>query len=112
MRYEVVIQRVLFPCEIENMEKVMKKMLLDGLDGDLARMKERGADGNLFHEEWLDELSGQIAEGCLEDKIPMYVLTNKQKLYGAACMLYPGILKKFSENVGEDLYVLPVQYMK
>lgn len=98
---------VLFPHEIENMEKVMRKMLLDGLDGDLARMKERGADGDLFHEEWLDELSGQMAEGFLEDKIPMYVLTNKQKLYGAACMLYPGVLKNFSEKVGEDLYVLP-----
>jgi len=61
-------------------------------------MKERGADGDLFHEEWLDELSGQMAEGFLEDKIPMYVLTNKQKLYGAACMLYPGVKKIFGKS--------------
>ena len=40
-------------------------------------------------------------------KMPMYVLTNQQKLYGAACMLYPGVLKAFSEENGQDFYVLP-----
>ncbi len=98
---------ILFPCEIENMENVMKKMLSDGLLGDLARMKESKTEGELFDGAWLDEMSEQMAEGFLKDRIPMYVLTNKQKLYGAACMLYPGILKGFSEKMGEDLYVLP-----
>lgn len=98
---------VLFPGEIENMENVMKKMLSDGLIGELARMKGGETERELFGEEWMDEMLGQMSEGFPEDKIPMYVLTNRQKLYGAACMLYPGVLKDFSEKIGEDIYVLP-----
>lgn len=43
----------------------------------------------------------------LERKIPMFVLTNKQKLQGAGCMFYPDVLKKFSEKVQSDVYILP-----
>lgn len=38
---------------------------------------------------------------------PMYVLTNSQKLYGAGCMLYPGLLESISEKLDQDLYILP-----
>lgn len=38
---------------------------------------------------------------------PMYVLTNSQKLYGASCMLYPGILEAISEKLRHDLFLLP-----
>ncbi len=38
---------------------------------------------------------------------PMYVLTNTQKLYGAGCMLYPGLLEAISEKLDADLYLLP-----
>ncbi len=38
---------------------------------------------------------------------PMYVLTNNQKLYGAGCMLYPGLLESISEKLDHDLFLLP-----
>lgn len=38
---------------------------------------------------------------------PMYVLTNAQKLYGASCILYPGLLEGISEKLGSDLFILP-----
>ena len=37
----------------------------------------------------------------------MYVLSNQEKLYGAACMLYPEVLSAFGEICGRDFYVLP-----
>lgn len=37
----------------------------------------------------------------------MYVLTNEQKLYGAGCMLYEGVLEREAERLGADLYILP-----
>lgn len=37
----------------------------------------------------------------------MYVLTNEQKLYGAGCMLYEGVLCREAERIGADLYILP-----
>lgn len=38
---------------------------------------------------------------------PMYVLTNQNNWHGAACILYPGILKKLSEQMNSDLLILP-----
>lgn len=37
----------------------------------------------------------------------MYVLSNQHLTYGAAAMLYPGELEKFSEKKGCNLYILP-----
>lgn len=43
-----------------------------------------------------------------ETDVPsMYILTNEQKLYGASCILYPGILHTFAEKLGMDVYILP-----
>ena len=38
---------------------------------------------------------------------PMYILSNSQKLYGAAAMLYPGILESFSSRIDNSFYLLP-----
>lgn len=38
---------------------------------------------------------------------PMYVLTNTEKLYGASCMLYPGLLDEISQKLHSDLMILP-----
>lgn len=80
---------VLFPSVIDSMQEVMRGILEEGLQEELK-------------EEFPP--AGQIRE---EMKMPMYVLTNRQKLYGAACMLYPGVLKAFGEQTGQDFYVLP-----
>ncbi len=38
---------------------------------------------------------------------PLHVLTNTAGLNGAACILYPQILKNFAEPAKDDLYILP-----
>lgn len=38
---------------------------------------------------------------------PFYVLTNTSCVNGAICMLYPDVLKQFSERVERDLIILP-----
>ncbi|MDE7404300.1 MAG: hypothetical protein K2M81_04265, partial [Lachnospiraceae bacterium] len=87
---------VLFPSIIENMQQVMRSILMDGMENDSLCGKET--------EELLDEVCMQE---LTQTKMPMYVLTNKQKLYGAACMLYPGVLKTFAEKIQRDFYILP-----
>ena len=37
----------------------------------------------------------------------MYVLSNKARVQGAACILYPGILKDFAAAIRSDFYILP-----
>ena len=37
----------------------------------------------------------------------MFVLTNSLRSFGAACILYDGMLDKISEEIGENYYILP-----
>lgn len=41
------------------------------------------------------------------EQISMYVLSNQEKLYGAAAILYPNLLKNFAIACGRDFYILP-----
>ncbi|MCI8482929.1 MAG: hypothetical protein HFH41_01150 [Lachnospiraceae bacterium] len=41
------------------------------------------------------------------DLVPMYVLTNQQRVNGACCMLYQNVLHQISEQLNDNLYVLP-----
>lgn len=38
---------------------------------------------------------------------PMYIVTNKHNLYGAACILYPDVLNKIAQKLDSDFYILP-----
>ncbi len=39
--------------------------------------------------------------------LPLYLLTNNSKSYGASTILIPGILDKVADVMGDDFYVLP-----
>lgn len=61
-----------------------------------------------------DILSSSVLEMNIKDdakkqdtQIPMYVLTNASKLYGASCILYPNVLADFSKEKNCDLYIIP-----
>ncbi len=55
--------------------------------------------------ELLVEMTGIAMEK--EDEIPMYVLTNQEKIFGAAALLYSEQLKKLAERMDCDLLILP-----
>lgn len=42
-----------------------------------------------------------------ESIIPMYILTNESRYFGASCILYDHVFEKLSETFDCDLYVLP-----
>lgn len=48
-----------------------------------------------------------MPQGECSPEVPMYVLTNKDRVNGAGVMLYDGLLRKEAENLGSDLYILP-----
>lgn len=41
------------------------------------------------------------------EEIPMYVLTNCRRYYGAACLVYPAVLEIIAEKLQGDFYILP-----
>lgn len=43
----------------------------------------------------------------LEGSVPLYVLSNKSRVEGAACILYPGLIRHFADAVGSSLYIIP-----
>ncbi len=48
-----------------------------------------------------------FAEQVGKPQIPMSVLTNQRKLYGAAVILYPRVLWAVSQTFQDDLYIIP-----
>ena len=49
----------------------------------------------------------QLQNSVPEDAVPLYVLTCHEAGYGAATMLYPGLLAEIAEQLKGDLYVIP-----
>ena len=49
----------------------------------------------------------ELEDEQFAEEAPMYVVTNKKKFYGAACLLYPGLLRTFAEMRKTDFYILP-----
>lgn len=54
-----------------------------------------------FHTEEIYDQSGNVSADGL------YILTNSMGINGAACMLYPDVLKNFAALVKDDLFILP-----
>ncbi len=42
-----------------------------------------------------------------EGDVPMYILTNQKRIYGASCMLYPDVLLPLARKLGANLFILP-----
>lgn len=41
------------------------------------------------------------------DHVPMYVLSNRSRVEGAACMLYPDLIQDFANVIGSSFYIIP-----
>ncbi len=96
----------LFPWSIDSMEEVMRGMLAEDLSRE-GNHEDAGLVKENEQKDWTDELIGQIAAGFTSGRLPMYVLTNRQKMNGAACMFYSGVLEDFGKKLGRDFYLLP-----
>ncbi len=55
--------------------------------------------------ELVEDVTGITVQG--EDDLPMYVLTNKEKRFGATAMLYSERMKELAERFGCDPLILP-----
>ena len=55
--------------------------------------------------ELLEEMTGMELEKQYD--VPMYVLTNKEKIFGASVLLYSEKLQELAEKTGKNLLILP-----
>lgn len=52
-----------------------------------------------------DLFPGEVIDAGYES--PFLILTNTSGINGAACMIYPNIIKKFAEEIGKNIFILP-----
>lgn len=83
----------LLPVQIKTMKEVLKGILKENMKDDLWDI---GGD----EDEMIEELLG-------EDRIPLYILSNKRQMNGACCILYEKYLERFATEQEADLIILP-----
>ncbi len=91
-----VDEEVLFELATENCKRILPYNIMSITDVICDILMDRGDS----KEEMLDELFE------LEQGPRMYVVTNKNKIYGASVIFYPGMLFEFAQQKG-DFYILP-----
>lgn len=72
--------------EIKSMTEVMREIMTEG--------NSDGSDQDACMEDFSDSMS-------------LYVLSNKNRIEGAGCMLYPDLMKDFSDTIGSSFYIIP-----
>ncbi len=77
----------LFPWECSAMETMIERLMH-------SEQEEEGEDMQEAAEQFLAAF-------------PMQVLTNGERVYGATCILYPGVLETIANRLSADLYLLP-----
>lgn len=74
----------IFPWEIYSMEDMLRELV----GGELTAVFCR-------------------EEGCFDGDVSMQILSNRQRVHGAACMLYPSLLSRLAEKARSNFYILP-----
>lgn len=94
-----VDERELYRCAMQNTPKLLQYELKNMRDviGEILH-----SEINQYHEGDYNEYMEELGR-C----IPMYVLSNKNRTDGAACMLYPDLIGDFAKAMGSDLYIIP-----
>jgi len=58
-------------------------------------------------EVWQEEIPDKEERERFFAEVPMQVLSNKQRMHGASCILYPNLLAQLAQGAGCNLYILP-----
>lgn len=98
------------PYEIKTMEEVMKEILIESMKEELSKgMEKESREEDFLSTEGMDELAKQLIGQTekTDNQTPMYVLSNTERIHGAACILYGHLLEDISKKINDNLYILP-----
>ena len=98
----------LLKAGIVEMKEVMRSALKEDIINRYRMTGAESEDGE-FDEKMADEMTEQMISYMFEAKgsIPMYVLTNRNKTFGASCIWYGKVLQEFARRLDKNLYILP-----
>lgn len=94
--YDIAIENTpdLLPYEFTSMSKLMARLFIENFDKDELNSEE------------FDRLF-ELLQGVCSNEDQMYVLSNKQRFYGAAALLYPDMLEMIAKKLDNDFFILP-----
>ncbi|MDD2979271.1 MAG: DUF5688 family protein [Hespellia sp.] len=92
-----------FPMSFQPMEEVLKSVLRKDFMG--INLDELSDDDDT--KEFLETLFQEGMEEMKENEAPLYVLSNEQKMNGAAVLFYPEVQEEIAKQMGGDYFVLP-----
>lgn len=84
----------LLPYDLRNMTDILKELLFQaGAGPDFSDIENGSKPG--------------FSDADEQAACSMYVLSNRHKLNGSGCILYPNLLKSFADRLMSDLFILP-----
>lgn len=98
----------ILPPRLLSLEKMMEEVFVRDLKKEF-KVNTDNQDEFIPDEEWFDRAAKQMLSSvtnCNECG-GMFVLGNEYKLFGAAVILYDGVLKAFADKLSSDIFILP-----
>ena len=83
------------PATVENMDKLLRRMMLDDM-----KASGMGAEELKAMEEEMDQMISV-------NQNPMTVVTNERTVNGASALFYPGMLDQIGQSMKGDYFILP-----
>ncbi|MBP5608382.1 MAG: hypothetical protein J6X66_08985 [Lachnospiraceae bacterium] len=95
-------RRILKP-QLQDMGELMKDIFME----DIKRKLNSNSDD--IDRNGAEQIARDVIDDMLmsHQSVPMYILTNKNKYFGAAGMVYTDILGKFAEDKDSNIFILP-----
>lgn len=93
------------PMEVENMDMLVRiTNEIQSLSGVSVEELHEAAMANTQAN---NPVSLEQTPLSIFSPVPMYILSNQQKSFGAAALFYPGVMEDMTEKMGGDYVVLP-----
>lgn len=61
----------------------------------------------IMEEENLNKYASEECSERFSDDVPMYILSNKNRVEGASCMLHTDLIRNFANSIHSSLYIIP-----
>ncbi|MBR5578543.1 MAG: hypothetical protein IKW28_06055 [Lachnospiraceae bacterium] len=92
------------PCKVHKMSTLVKEILTETVE---KKVNEICDEYPQEKEELLEKTLDQMVQEMEEGQLPMYVITNSRRYYGAASLFYNDVMEEIAELLDNDYYVIP-----
>ncbi len=98
----------ILPCEMKNMKEVIGELITRNTTGKQRRETVPDSIPENWRKQWEDQILNLLTPEVLSDREKaLFVLGNRDRIQGAAAIIYRGVLQDVADHLDKDIYVLP-----